>query len=232
MKYLIVDYRINEEEENNLLNLGYHLMHCPRCGILYDAVCGHPDMLVNLLDKKTVIVHKDMDKVFINKLRTLNIDVLLTEKSLGRSYPEDIILNAVNLDNLFMHNIKFSDPLLLRLVQGKQLINIKQGYTKCSTAIISSSAAITSDVKISKQLLSHGLDVLFLPPGDIVLPGLNYGFIGGCCGLIEENVIAFYGNLNYYCYGREVLQFLKKHKVTPVFLREGKLIDRGSIFLI
>ncbi|WP_432431546.1 DUF6873 family GME fold protein [Clostridium botulinum] len=46
---------------------------------------------------------------------------------------------------------------------------------------------------------------------------------------MEKDVLAFYGDLKYYAYGTEVLDFLKKHKVEPIFLNEGKLIDRGSI---
>ena len=57
----------------------------------------------------------------------------------------------------------------------------------------------------------ENIDVLLLPPGDIILPGLNYGFIGGGCGLIEEGLLAFYGHLDNYLYRNEVKVFLKKH---------------------
>ena len=109
---------------------------------------------------------------------------------------------------------------------------MKQGYTKCSTCIVNNHAAITSDVSIAKALNVEGVDVLLLPSGDILLPGLNYGFIGGATGLLCDNVLAFYGHLDHYLYGKEVLKFLNKHKVEPVFLRNGKLIDRGSIFRV
>ncbi len=83
-----------------------------------------------------------------------------------------------------------------------------------------------------KILKENNIDVLLLPPGDIILPGLDYGFIGGTCGLLDNNTLAFYGNLNMYKYGDKVLNFLKKHNVKPIFLSRGKLIDRGSIFCI
>jgi hypothetical protein len=121
---------------------------------------------------------------------------------------------------------------LKELVQHKILINVKQGYTKCSTAIISNNAVMTSDKGIAKALSTNGIDVLLLPPGDILLPGLDYGFIGGTCGMIDERTIAFFGDLYKYAWGHEVLKFLEKHKVHPIFLGKGKLIDRGSIFTI
>ena len=138
----------------------------------------------------------------------------------------------MSIGNLFIHSVNYTDTNLLSLLKNKKLINVKQGYTKCSTCIVNNHAIITSDISIAKALSLEKIDVLLIPPGDILLPGLNYGFIGGATGLIEDNVLAFYGHLDYYLYGKEVLKFLNKHKVEPVFLRNGKLIDRGSIFRI
>ena len=125
-----------------------------------------------------------------------------------------------------------TDKNLLNLVKSKKLINTNQGYTKCSAAIVSDNAIITSDISIKNALSSTNIDVLLLPPGDILLPGLDYGFIGGTCGLIDKSTLAFFGDLSYYKYGKEVLSFLKKHNVNPLYLRKGPLIDRGSILSI
>ncbi|GAA0748044.1 DUF6873 family GME fold protein [Clostridium oceanicum] len=232
MKFALVDSRISNIEKENLKKFGLEIICCPTSNLLYDAVCGHPDMLLNIIDKNRLLLHKDTDSKFINKLKKLNFKVILSKNSLKNKYPKDIILNAVNTKKIFMHNLKFTDPTLLDLVKNKNLINISQGYSKCSTAIVSPNAVMTSDIKIAKILTKNKFDVLLLPPGDILLPGLDYGFIGGCCGLIDEKTIAFYGNLKFYKYGNEVLQFLNKHNVKPIFLRNDKLIDRGSILCI
>lgn len=230
MKKLLVDFRINYEDLNTLKKLGYDVILCPPCKNLYEPVCGHPDMLVHIIDENNIIVHKDIDKDFLNKLTKLNIH--FSQSSLVEKYPYDIFLNAVNLENVFIHNIRYTDVNLLNLVKHKKLVNVKQGYTKCSTAIVNDHAIMTSDISIAKAVENENIDVLLLPPGDILLPGLNYGFIGGACGLIEKNLLAFYGDLKYYAFEKEVVSFLKKHKVEPVFLRKGKLIDRGSILTI
>ena len=232
MSKVIVDYRIDNEEKNSLDALGYDVLICPPSSILYDAVCGHPDMLLNIIDLNTIIVHKDTEKKFVNNLCSYGYNVIFSNSELEVSYPGDVALNAVNMTNIFVHNLNHTDKILLEAVNNKKLIHVKQGYTKCSTAIVSENAIMTSDTGICNALKIEGFDVLFLPPGDIVLPGLNYGFIGGCCGLLEEGLLAFYGDLNCYAYGNEVLNFLNKHKVKPAFLRKGKLMDRGSIFAI
>ncbi|GLC28717.1 DUF6873 family GME fold protein [Clostridium omnivorum] len=230
MKTLLTDYRISIEEENTLKNLNFNILKVPPCKNLYTAVCGHPDMLLNIVEDNTIVLHKDIDKNFSDYLSSKYKNVIFSSKSLSNNYPDDIMLNALNLTEIFLHLLKYTDANLLNLVSNKKMINIKQGYSKCSTAIINHNAIITSDTGIAKALYTEKLDVLLLPPGDILLPGLDYGFIGGCCGLVEDNLLAFYGNLQFYKYGYEVISFLKKHKVEPLFLRNGKLIDRGSIF--
>ncbi len=229
MKNFFVDYRISEEELFNLGKLGLNVIKCPKCELLYDAVDGHPDMLMCLTGEKSLVAHRDIDHDFLGRLGLLGFDVTLSKESIRSSYPHDVLLNAVNLPGLFVHNLGCTDGSLMAAAEGKKLVNVKQGYTKCSCAVVSGHALITSDKSIHKALRHTDIDVLLLPPGDISLPGLDYGFIGGTCGLIDKNHMAFYGDLSLYAYGAEVLEFLTKHNVEPVYLRRGKLADRGSI---
>lgn len=230
MKKVIVDHRITNEEKYSLKKLNYDVLICPPNNTLYEAVCGHPDMLLHPINKNTIIIHKEMDQSFINKLKNLNYNVLLSNQNIQTKYPHNIILNALNINNILVHNLKYTDKTLLNYFNQYNKIHVNQGYTKCSTAIVNDKAIITSDTGIAKSLYKLNFDVLLVPPGDILLPGLNYGFIGGTCGLLEPNLIAFFGDLKFYKNGDMILNFLKKHNVTPVFLRKGKLIDRGSIF--
>jgi hypothetical protein len=232
MKYAIIDFRTTSEEKYTLESLGFQILICPPSQLLYEAVCGHPDMLLHIIDRKTIMVHKNMDENFVETLKKLSFDVVFSMNNLKDAYPEDIILNSISFPKLFIHNLKYTDPNLLNHIKNKVPINVKQGYTKCSTAIVNKTSVMTSDKTIAKALSKENMDVLLLPPGDILLPGLNYGFIGGCCGLLDKNSMAFYGDLNCYAFGKEVLNFLKKYDVEPIFLKKGKLIDRGSLFII
>ncbi|MGL4731821.1 MAG: DUF6873 family GME fold protein [Clostridium sp.] len=233
MKLALVDYRLTNTELNALKNLNCIVIKVPPCTKLYDAVMGHPDMLLNVISPNCILVHPDMNINFLLYLKNnFNISYIYSKNTLTSKYPFDIFLNAVNLNNYFIHTLKYTDENLLKYVTNKHLLNVKQGYTKCSTAIISEKAVITSDNSIYNELTKEDFDVLLVPPGDIELPGLNYGFIGGCCGLLDENHLVFYGSLNKYKYKNEVLDFLSKHNITPIYLSNTKLIDRGSIFFI
>lgn len=232
MKNVLVDFRTSEIEKENLYKNGFTPIIVPPSKDLYNAVCGHPDMLLHIINKKNIMVHKDMDISFINILKNLNYNVILSHNNLKEKYPYNIFLNALNLQNIFLHNLKYTDKNLISMIKYKKLLNVKQGYTKCSTAIVSNSAAMTSDVKIYNTLSSNGMKVLLLPPDYIELPGLNYGFIGGACGLLEQGSLAFFGDLHNYLYGDVVLKFLIQQDVKPIFLGKSNLIDRGTLFRI
>ena len=232
MTISFVDSRLEKEELNELQKRNVKLVFCPKDKNLYEAISCHPDIQLHIIDKSTVIVHKDFPKNLIDELKDLNIKVFKSSKSLKDNYPYDIMLNALNIGDYFIHKLNFTDKNLLDLVKSKKLINTNQGYTKCSSAIVSDKAIITSDTSIRDALRITDIDVLFLPPGDIILPGLDYGFIGGTCGLIDKSTLAFFGDLSYYKHGEAVLEFLKKHNVNPLYLRKGPLIDRGSILSI
>ncbi len=231
MKTCFVDYRISEIEEMNLKNLGVNIIKVPKHKNLYEAIDGHPDIQINILNSSSIIISKNSCKELFDSIPN-NITVLESSLSLERKYPKDIYLNAVNLKNIFIHNLKYTDPILLENVKHKNLIDIKQGYSKCSIAVVSENAFITSDEGVYNSLKESNFDVLLIPSGDILLPGLNYGFIGGTCGLISKREMVFFGNLENHSYGKEILNFLKKHNVKAIYLSDGKLIDRGSILTI
>lgn len=201
---------------------------------MYNAIDGHVDIQLNIIDKNSreIIVQNSINNDFIKKLEEYKINFSFSKNSLGLSYPNNIILNGLILDEYFVHNLKYTDENLLDNVKDKKLINVKQGYTKCSVLPIGNKAIITSDKKIALSLKSEGFDTLILPPGDILLPDLNYGFIGGVGGMINSNTLALFGEISNYAFGNELYRFLYKYDIEPISLRKGKLIDRGSLFII
>lgn len=229
-----VDYRISNIEKTSLESFGLSIVEVPPHNSLYKAIDGHVDIQLNILDKKSkkVIIQKDISPNFKKKLSDLNVNFIESNRSLKYSYPNNIFLNALILENYFIHNLKYTDENLISSQTSKKLINVKQGYTKCSCLPVSEKSLITSDVGIYNTLINYNFDILLLPPGDIILEGLDYGFIGGSGGLISKDKMAFFGNLKSYMYGEKVLNFLNKYGVSPIYLKDGKLQDRGSLLIL
>ena len=118
-------------------------------------------------------------------------------------------------------------------MQNKKIISIPQGYTKCSILPIKNNVFITNDTIIHKKLSNiKEIDILYIPYGDILLPSMNYGFIGGIGGMISPNTLGIFGDLKEYKYGHIIMEFLDNYCIIVLSLRPGKLIDRGSIFVV
>lgn len=233
--HCFIDYRATKEELNTLHKLNINPILIPKSKDLYEAIDGHTDIQLNLLKNNSeykVIIQKNMPDNFIKILEENHIKYILSKRALSNTYPKDVILNSLVLDKFFIHNLKYTDENLLKSQEAKELINVPQGYTKCSILPINDNALITSDIGIYNVLIKHNFDILLLPPGDILLPSLNYGFIGGVGGMISKDKMAFFGDLDSYKWGDKIKDFLYKYDVSPIYLRKGKLIDRGSLLTL
>lgn len=232
MKYAVVDYRISLEEIYNLENLGYKILKCPKSSEVYEAINGHPDIQMHVVDEKNIILQRNADNFFMESLASCGYNLIKSSHSLKDKYPRDIILNSYSTESFFIHNTLYTDQQLLCRVQDKIIINVKQGYTKCSILPVDNKAVITNDPSIERSLKKYDFDVLLLPYGDISLPGFNYGFIGGCGGKTSLGEMCFFGHLKYYKYKNEIINFLNRYNIKPIYLYNGPLIDRGSLFVI
>lgn len=233
--HCFVDYRITKEELLSLSKLDLKPILVPKCNDVYDAINGHPDIQLNVLKNDSfnkIIIQRNISEKFKEILKLNDINYIVSKNTLSNTYPNDIILNSLILENYFIHTLKYSDENLLNSQNSKIHIDVPQGYTKCSILPVREKALITSDKGIFNSLKNYDFDILLLPPGDILLPSLNYGFIGGVGGMVSNNKMAFFGDLDSYTWGDQIKKFLFKYDILPIALRKGKLIDRGSLFTL
>ena len=226
-----VDYRTTENEINSLKKLNYDVLKIPKDNNLYEAINGHTDIQLNILNKHTLIINKNINCSFKELLKIKNINFIESDSTLSSKYPNNVSLNAYITDNYLIHNLKFTDKKILEYCKNKKTINVNQGYSKCSILPLREKAIITNDIGIYNTLKNENFDILLLPFGDIELAGFNYGFIGGVGGMISNDSMAFFGSLDNYTFGNEVKKFLYKYDIKPIYLSNTKLIDRGSLLV-
>lgn len=177
---------------------------------------------------------------------------------LQTDYPGNIIYNAVCTGKYFIHNLKYTDPGLLQAVrkwhrqyyphETLQLIDVPQGYTRCCCLPVDDTSFITSDMGIAKALASYDTDVLLIERGHILLPGFDYGFIGGCGGnlLIPQaadqrtvdkrtagaksvRTVVFNGNLEAHPDHEKIAAFVHDRNIDLIYFKDYPLTDIGSI---
>jgi len=230
----VVDYRISREMEEKLNGSGVECIRTVKCRELYEAVDGHPDMLMVHMGGNRLLlapnIYEEMAPVLLKK----GFAVTKGATWLVRNYPGNIAYNILRVGNLAFHNIKYTDPGLLKALEEEKvkLINVKQGYTKCSVCILDSKTVITSDRKLSEAAGANGIESFLIEPGGIELKGFDYGFIGGASGLLDEKRIAFTGRLDSLEKSGELTTFLNSRGFSAVNLSEGKMVDYGSVIPI
>lgn len=202
---------------------------------VHEAIAAHPDIQLCPVDRTSVVIHPDMDVETVKALKNSGIQVIFGQSRLEAAYPKDIPYNAALAGKRCFHLKGKTDPVLFRELakRGYQFIPVRQGYGKCSTLPLGEDALISSDPTIEREALKEGLKVEKVPSGDILLPGFDYGFIGGCAGVMEEaRMVFFNGDLGEYQYGENVRRFVESRGYRCCSLQAGPLVDVGSIFFL
>ena len=115
---------------------------------------------------------------------------------------------------------------------GKIPVDVRQGYARCSSAVVDGRSVITADPGIAAALMKLGdVDVLTVEPGHVLLPGFDYGFIGGASGRVGDELI-FSGDLSAHPDFRAIEAFADQRGVRLKCFPEFPLTDIGSIIEI
>lgn len=231
---VIIDYRAGDEIINYLNKMKIEVIKTVRCDDLQEPVNGHPDMVIHPVNYKTFIVAPNVYDYYKNILELKGIKVIKGGKTLSRNYPEDIAYNVARIGRYAVHNTKHTDQVLKYYLEeaGAEFIHVNQGYAKCSTAAVGDGRAVTSDLQIHEKLKSHNIDCMYINPKVVLLEGYNHGFIGGCAGLINENIFLSTGKI----IDENVLNTLKKFIRSAGYIYEEasdrQIIDLGSLIPI
>lgn len=233
VKYLVCDSRVEDTIKKELNNLDVELVLVDCLSETSSSISYHPDIHLFHEGKGNFVTSFEYHDDFSNKVRDLlceNFNNRRVDKKLTSAYPGDVLLNAVNLDKYIICNVKTIDKGI-RENPHKELISVKQGYTKCSTAIVSNEAIITDDISIYNSC-KNKIDVLLIDKGLIKLNGYNYGFIGGCTGKLSKNILAFCGDINKLICRDEIISFCRNHSVNCISLSNKDPYDYGSLIPI
>ncbi|WP_243120262.1 DUF6873 family GME fold protein [Caloramator sp. E03] len=227
----IVDGRIPSDIERELYKMNIRLIKTKKVQSLYEAISYHPDIMVHHLGGKDIIVAPNIDNSLVYQLENEGFNIIIGKSILYTKYPYDIYYNAARIGKYLVCNERFTDEILLHEIykRGVKVINVKQGYSKCSICIVDSNSVITFDKGIKKELDKYNINTLLITPGHIKLFNLNYGFIGGSCGNLSKDKIAFFGNLKLHPDHEEIYSFVKKYGRKVINLSENIIIDLGTL---
>lgn len=224
MKYFLINSKLPAEMRMAMSAYGEPIA-LPPWHALEAPVCAHPDMLIAQIGSE-LLVHENYREGRA-LLERLGIPYSLSHAPVDAKYPEDVRLNCLATDEIFLSNEKYISREALTLADrmGLRRIHVKQGYAKCSCAYAGHAIA-TADRGIAKAVL--GVDVLLLQPSMIGIECYGTGFIGGASVLLDDRTLGFFGRIEDFGQYSELTEFFGAHGVRLVSLGQTPLFDYGG----
>lgn len=230
VRHIIIGEKYKDRLNDKLLSLGLEPMWMPDNPCVDERLSGHCDLAaVHLGGARLMLSEYLRGTEFEAKLRLLGANVTFAEDPQSKQYPYDAGLNVCILGARVICNRKTLSKELANYLTSSdlELISVRQGYTKCSTCVVSDDAVITSDNVIAKSCANNMIDVLRVTEPNIELSGFDSGFIGGAAFKISGDTIAFTGDI--MSAEKETVEiFLRSKSVTPVYLSSDCTFDIGS----
>lgn len=234
-KFALIDSRASAEITSSLSRFGYEVIKMPPFYELSEPVSCHPDMLITVL-KNTIYCHEkyfSVAKDIFYSLEKEGYTVKRDDHTISSVYPYDISYNCSIIQNKVFALVCHMSPTLKKDCSdmNMELINVRQGYTKCSSALIGDMGIISSDSTIINAAKNQGISALHITEGHIDLLPYSHGFIGGATGY-DNGKMFFSGNYLTHPDGKEMESFCKSFEIEPISLTNGNLTDIGTILFI
>ena len=216
------------ESIKKLNELGINTLIIPSHPLLPEPVNSHADL--QLLHFGGNVIFCQKEHLFEGELNNKFNLKIIKEKTYN-VYPHDVRLNCAIIGNKIICNERTisEDILEYAYINDYKIINVNQGYSKCSVCIINENSILTDDESIFTAAGKFFDDAELISKGSIALKGYNYGFIGGCCGMIDRTKMAFNGEIETHKDYYKILDILSRNNIECIELAKGLLTDIGGI---
>ncbi len=229
---IIIDSRMRNFEKEKLKELGYELYEISPNPNLYFEISSHPDIhCININGKIISDSHIKLTNSILGKT------------TLQKNYPLDIAYNVCLIKDIAIHNFKYTEPEIIKLLDkfNFKKINIKQGYSKCSIATIGENSVIVTDYKIAETLNTYNIEVLLL--SEEITKNIHLfknsqyeyssmtGFIGGVISKIDD-FIFISGDLKLIDKNNLIRNFIEKNNLKIIDFPGYDIIDYGGLIQI
>ncbi len=228
----VVDCRYAEIIEKAFGDAGIFLPSVP-CSSLQEPVSCHPDMTLYPAGDGRVVCAPSVFAEYSALLSSFGRTLVQGKTPLFKDYPRDVAYNVLNVGSYAFARWDYVDIVLQRVAreQGTFFVPVAQGYSRCS-ALVVGNGVVTADASIANAVYNTGFSVLKISPGYIELPGYDYGFIGGASGVLDEETVAVFGDLDFHPDGEAMRQFIFRQGFDLREIKGTPLTDVGTILRV
>ncbi|WP_405355412.1 DUF6873 family GME fold protein [Ruminococcus sp.] len=218
---------------NAVYNIGYDIVPSDKILQFHKPEQRHIDMQMLKINNDIFLLKECTE--LRKKLDNRGYSIIFCKNNITKYYPSFVALNCLYIGGKLYGREDAIDNSVKKYCSNNniEIVNVNQGYTRCSTAVIGKNAAITADTTIYEALKNNDIDVLKIDSGNIKLEGYNYGFIGGACTILDDNTLIFFGDAKTHPNYPVIEKFCIIHNVKILNLIENSpLIDIGGAIKI
>ncbi|MGO1469867.1 MAG: DUF6873 family GME fold protein [Tissierella sp.] len=228
---VIVAGNIDEDIYDNLIDRNLRVIKTIAHPKVDNSIKYHPDIVVHPINHNILVTEPTVYEYYKEEFKSTNIKIIKGERKLNSKYPLDIAYNVGRVSDFAIHNFEHTDEVLKFHLKKEnlELINVNQGYSKCSIAVIGDREIITADHFIYTRLKDKGIESLLINPGHITLENQDYGFIGGCTGNMSNKEVFLSGSLKNHPGKENIERFIKNAGKKIIYLSNKKIVDIGTI---
>ena len=199
--------------------------------VLPPGLRRHADLGICVISETKAVCPPDSYDYYKEALSPYGFEIIKGNFSLGCHYPHDSAYNVCIVGKKCFLNYDVCDTALSGILtsEGYEIINVNQGYSKCSICPLDENSIITADVSIFRAAKKAGMDALLISNDTITLKGYSNGFFGGCCGMGAKDVLLVNGDIETFADKNAVFEFLKRKSISIETLKKSPLTDIGSI---
>lgn len=230
-KKVIIGEKYSHLLKEPLEKLGLDPMFIPDNGFVDPRLSGHADLSVlHLGGNQLWLAPYLRGSDFSSRLSTMGLALHYPDILQSAVYPGDAQMNVCICGKFAICSVSVVPKEIVDLLttSGLKIINCRQGYAKCSVCVVDAGSIITADRGIEAAARKAGLETLMIEPSYIALDGFPHGFIGGSAFKISRSKLAFTGVLDGHKNKNQILSFLDRHQVEPIYLTEMPIFDIGS----
>ncbi|NPV00102.1 MAG: hypothetical protein HPY53_01855 [Brevinematales bacterium] len=226
---ILIDARADDAAKEALRNYGKVVEFMTK-DIVYPAISGHPDLFFCQAGRE-IIAAPNTPKFYLKTLENEGILFRTGYRNVGAEYPWTAAYNCVVSGDVLIHRGDITDRAILDFWGAGKIINVQQGYTRCSLLPLGGGRFITSDRGIEKMLTGAGFDVLYVSPEGVALDGFPHGFIGGAMGCYGGRVFLA-GSADSIPEGETLRRFIRGAGCELNEINGGVIRDLGGILFI
>lgn len=218
-----------EDIIKSLENRGISVLRVKRSEKLPEPISSHADLQVLPLGDNLIAINEEQEEL-IYELLHLGFEIIPVT-GFSSEYPYDCVLNHLIIKNHLFGNKKAIASNIISL-NSFEIINVRQGYTKCSSILFDTDTVITDDISIYRTIKKYIRQAFIVEQNEVILQGYDHGFIGGTCGKLNKSLICFAGKIPETAFGNSLKSLLNSLAIDYIQVGEDKLRDIGGIIPI